>query len=49
MYFFFQIVLFATALAATSDRGTVVDLTCRPPRAIGAAPGSRETEDAGRE
>ena len=38
MYFFFQIVLFATALAATSDRGTVVDLTCRPPRAIKEGP-----------
>jgi len=39
MYFFNQIVLFATALAATSDRGTVLDLTCRPPphvRGVGA-------------
>jgi len=34
MYFFNQIVLFATALAATSDRGTVLDLTCRPPRKV---------------
>lgn len=34
MYFFNQIVLFATALAATSDRGTVLDLTCRPPRTV---------------
>jgi hypothetical protein len=29
MYFFHQIVLFATALTATSDRGPVIDLTCR--------------------
>lgn len=34
MYFFHQIVLFATALCATSDRGRVLDLTCRPPQPV---------------
>jgi membrane protein len=34
MYFFHQIVLFATALTATSDRGEVYDLTCRPARRV---------------
>ena len=31
MYLFNQFVLFAAALAATSDRGTVVDLAAGPP------------------
>jgi membrane protein len=34
MYFFHQIVLFATALAATSDRGAVLDMSCRPARLV---------------
>jgi membrane protein len=40
MYFFHNLVLFATALAATSDRGTVFDITCRPAVRI-PEPGSR--------
>jgi membrane protein len=34
MFFFHQLVLFATALAATSGRGKVYDLTCRPPAQV---------------
>jgi membrane protein len=44
MYFFHQLVLFATALAATSGRGPVYDLTCRP--AARVDPGT--DEDAAR-
>jgi membrane protein len=36
MYFFHQIVLFAAALAATSHRGDVYDMTCRPAALIQA-------------
>jgi len=34
MFFFNQIVLFAAALAATSDRGSVLDLANRPPKVV---------------
>jgi membrane protein len=34
MFFFHQLVLFATAVAATSGRGKVYDLTCRPPAPV---------------